>query len=72
MLESFVRPEERSVFIIGRVPVASDPRPILPESGICLLISKQIVVIRVRIRAVDREVIRRLESQMRPTKAGAW
>ena len=67
MFESFVwsedmRSEERSVLVIWSVAIPADPRPVLPEAGIRLLISEQIVVVRVRVRAMDGELIWRLES----------
>lgn len=68
MLEPFVRsevrPKERSVLVIRGVAIAGDPRPVLPETSVCLLVPKEIVMIGMRIRAVDGELIGRLEPQV--------
>lgn len=67
MFESFVRSEnmwseERSVLVIWSVAISADPWPILPESGVQLLISEQIVVVGMRVWTMDGELIWRLES----------
>ena len=67
MFESFVRsedmwPKERSVLVIWSVAISADPRPVLPEAGIQLLISEQIVVVGMRVWTVDGKLIWRLES----------
>ena len=77
VLESFMRPEdmwpkERSILVIGGVAIAGDPRPVLPEACIGLLVPEEIVVIRVWVGSMHGEVIRRLESEVRPTETGAW
>lgn len=76
MLESFMRskevwPEERPILFVWSVAVASDPRPVLPEPSVGLLITKEIVVIGLGVWSVGREVIGRGKPHMRPTKAGA-
>jgi hypothetical protein len=54
--------EEWSVLVIGSVAIPANPRPVLPEAGIRLLISEQIVMVGMRVWAMDGEVIWRLES----------
>ena len=70
MLESLVRPKEGSVFVVGGVPIARNPRPMLPEPGIGLLIPKQIVMIRLGVRAMHGEFIGGLKPQMCPAETG--
>lgn len=57
MLESFMRPEERSILLIRRVPITSGPGPMLPESCVGLLVTEEIMVVMVRFDPVGREVV---------------
>ena len=67
MFESLVRSkdmwsEERSVLVVGGVAIPANPRPVLPEACICLLISEQIVMVGMRVGTMDGELIWRLVS----------
>lgn len=76
MLESLMgaeemRPEEGPILFVRSVAIAGDPRPVLPEPSIGLLITKEIMVIWLRIGTMGGEIIGRRESHVRSTKTGA-
>ena len=57
MRSKYVRPEERSILVIWGIAVSSNPRPVLPEASIRLLITEKIMVVGVRFRTMHGELI---------------